>query len=124
MSTLRQAAELLSGPPSLASAEAIAKHLGFDVPRRMSAEALSLLEVEGIRSASVATGTGVLRCFVLVARAEPEARQVAARTLRRLTEQTPHVLWTVVLAQPAHALLIVAVAPSPGVARISALAAD
>src|SRR5689334_14538512 len=106
MSTLRQAAELLSAPPSLQTAEAISRHLGFGEPLRMSAEALRLLEVEGIRSASVARGNGVLRGFILLARAEADARHVATRCLRRLTEQTPHALWTVVVAQPAHSLFI------------------
>jgi hypothetical protein len=124
MSTLRQAAELLSAATTIRGASQVARHLGFGEPVSLELATALALDVDGLRRAAIAEGSGIIRCCVVVAEPDVPVRQVAAQSLARLTERSPHILWMVLVVQPARHALVLAVAPAPGSHRVSALVVD
>ena len=125
VSTLHDAAKLLSGAGSPSGALRIADALGFGDAHpldRQAREALGL--TEDARTVRVATGPGVLRVALVVAPTAAVPRQAAARVATRLAERSPHFLWLACVVHTATGTLIVAVPPAAGTHQTSALVVD
>lgn len=125
MSTLHDAAQLLSRGGTPAGAARIATALGFGeaLPLdRQSREALGL--ADDTRVVRVATGPGLLRVALVVAPTSSVPRQTAARVATRLCERSPHLLWLACVLHSATGTLIIAVPPAAGTHQTAALVVD
>ena len=106
-------------------ASGIAELLKFSGPLPLDGESRERLGIaEAAPRAFVAESPGLLRCCIIVAPADRAARQVAATCASRLGNRSPHVLWLVIVAQPATRSLILALPAAPGADRVSALVVD
>lgn len=125
MSSLREAAELLSGASSIQGATRVAAFLGFGEPMPLDAASRRALEVAvTTQRAFVAHGAGLLRSCIVVGTPASSPRQVAAHCVTRLQAHAPHPLWLVIAVHPAQHTVVLALPPVAGSHRVSALVVD
>jgi len=125
VSTLHDAAKLLTACTTLRATEAVARALGFGEALPVGAALRDELGLpDGIGRARVASSAGLLRMMLVSAPPEAIPRQVAAQSAVRLGERSPHLLWVVAVVQPATRTLVLAVPPVRGGQRVSALVVD
>jgi len=104
VSTLRAAGQLLANASDLDGLAAIAAAVGCGgTAEPLDATALRALGLDvGVEHARVAAGPGALRALLLSARSDPPVRELLVQVAQRLSGRAPHVLWLVMVVQPAR----------------------
>ena len=109
MRTLHAAAQLLSNADSLDALSAIAAAIGCDgVVSRLDNALTGELGLETGCRARIAEGAGALRALLVELEGSSPLREVLTRTAARLASRTAHVLWIVLVTQPATSWVAVA----------------
>ena len=103
MRTLRAAAELFAAVESIDTLAPIAVAIGCDrVPSPLDIDTRRALGLDDtVMDARIAAGSGALRALLLVISGDQTLREVVPRIAARLSSRAPHVLWMIVLMQPA-----------------------
>ena len=103
MRTLRAAAELLAAVDSIDALAPIAAAIGCDgAPAALDADTRHALGLDGdVIAARIASGCGALRALLIVVSGDQPLREMLPRLAARVASRTPHVLWMVIVAQPA-----------------------
>ncbi|HEV8410131.1 MAG TPA: hypothetical protein VGQ30_06460, partial [Gemmatimonadaceae bacterium] len=122
MSSLRTAAALLAGAKSFRELAPFLPALGFaeSLPLDLGDRRAIGLD-RSIRRAAVANGSGTLRALLLEAATDAPARETITRVASRVTAHAPHLLWLLVMVQPASESLVIAAPASAGRKQVSAL---
>ena len=103
MRTLRAAAELFASVESIDGLSSIAAAVGCDgVPSPLDLDTRRALGLDTtVVDARIAAGSGALRALLLVVSGDQPLRETLPRIATRLTTRAPHVLWLIILLQPA-----------------------
>ena len=125
MSSLRNAAELLTGARTFRDLARISIALGFTEPLPLDLEGRRALGLDrAIKRASVANGAGTLRALLLEPAPGVSLRETVARVAAQTTARAPQLLWLLIVTQPSANALVMA-APAPGTrTQIAALSMD
>jgi Eco57I restriction-modification methylase len=107
--TLHAAAQLLTGADSLDTLSAIARAIGCDgIVSRLEGSLASELGLEPGCKARIAEGAGALRALLMEIEGTPPVRDVLTRTAAHLASRTPHILWMILVSQPATSCVALA----------------
>jgi hypothetical protein len=104
VSTLRAAGQLLANASDLDGLAAIAAAVGCaGAAEPLDAKALDALGLDvGVERARVAAGPGALRALLLRVGSDAPVRELLVHVAQRLSARAPHVLWLVMVVQPAR----------------------
>ena len=110
MTTLRDAAELISASDSIDQLQSIARAIGCaGVAEPLDDETRHALGLdESVLEARVAAGSGALRALLLIVADDAPLRDTIQRLAARLAARAPHVLWIVVAIQRGRGALAIA----------------